>query len=364
MRKASVVVAVLTLRSIAGAEPMISTLDDVVARSPDIVIATYTGPASTADLSPSKLRVERALRGTLSGDIVAPIGSGRASVKPGTRVVAFLDTRHAWSYVGEALGTLGLDDVMAVRGFYDFNAHLVTPGVITIAQLRDKIAKRPITWRLEGPLVGLADDGSRVVDSPWQIRVDAPERGAAAVAGLPTTKGLPAPSVSVGGGQPSVTIQWRTSWPRPLVIHGTITGRRGDVLLAQFHVEQPDLLRVADIANYLADANASYVLYRMRIVWSDGTVWPVLGGADYTSLRVSDEHDREIRWGEFDMRNHRHIGAIELGAARPGALLDERGDTRVLVQEILRGPIAVSYGARKGRLELVGITMPPPVRAP
>jgi hypothetical protein len=145
---------------------------------------------------------------------------------------------------------------------------------------------------------------------------------------------------------------------------GAIVGRRGDTLLARFHVEQPDLLRVKDIAKYLDDPDASHAVYRMRIAWSDGEPWSVVANEDYSSLKIYDAKKREIRWGEFDMRGpRRHADAIDFGPARPGAFLDERGDTRVLVQEILRGSIAVSQGARKGTLELVDITLAPAVRA-
>jgi hypothetical protein len=345
------------------AEPLLSTLDDVVTKSPDVVIATYEGPVDAkADLSPSKLHVQLALRGKLSGEIVAGIGGGHPHVKIGTRVVAFLGPHQEWSYVGEALDGMSLDDAMTVSGFYDFNAHVVTPSVLTLDQLRDKLAGRRITWRFEGELVALADDGSKIVPTPWTIVAELPERGTATVGGLPTIKNLPAPSISIGGWDPIVSLVWRTSWPRPLVIRGALVGRRGDTLLARFHVEQPDLLRVRDITKYLDDPNTSHAVFRMRIVWSDGEQWSVVANEDYSSLKVYDAKKREVPWGEFDMRNRRHIGSIDIGPARAGTFLDERGDTRVLVQEILRGPLSVKQGARKGTLELVDVTLAPAVR--
>jgi hypothetical protein len=362
---AAVIVTWIALGGDAVAEPMLTTLDEVMAQSTDIVIATYEGPANSSPMSPSKLRVERALRGKLSGDVVAPLGSGHASVKAGARVVAFLDKRRAWSFVGEALPNMGLEGAISLRGFYDFNAHLVTPGLLTLPMLEDKIAGRPITWRIAGPLVALADDGSRIVDTTWQVRIDAPEKGLPTVSGLPATAGLPAPSVGVGGWNPSVGVSWRTGWPRPLVLRGEITGVKGDTLVARFHVEMPDLLRVKDIGKYLGDANASHAVYKMRIVWADGDRWSVVANHDYSSLRVFDARGAVVPWDVFDMRGPvRHIGKLELGPRRPGVFLDERGDQRVLIQEILRGPISVTHGTRKGMLELVDIVLAPPVRAP
>jgi hypothetical protein len=89
--------ATLLVSSQAMAEPMLSTLDDVVAKSPDVVIATYDGPVDAkADLSPSKLHVHLALRGKLSGDIVAGIVVADRSieVESDREAIIFDPNRH------------------------------------------------------------------------------------------------------------------------------------------------------------------------------------------------------------------------------------------------------------------------------
>jgi hypothetical protein len=355
------VLAVCLLATVASAEPMISSLDDVV-KSTDIVIATYSGPAGPGDFAGAKLHVEAAIKGKLAGDLVAPIGNGHPTVASGARVVAFLGARHEWNFVGEAVTGLSLEDAVALRGFYDFNAHIVTPGLVTLDQLRGRIAGRPIVWHIEGALAVLADDGSAIVDSPWRLSIDVPENRAPAIRGI-APPNLPAPGVALGGS--TVAITWSTAWPRPLEIDGKILGRRGDALVAQFYVRQPDVFRKVDVERYLFDANAERVRTRMKLVWDDGETWAVaIGGDEYTDFTMRDGKGKIVPWHELDVRDKRHIDGMTLAPPRRGVLFDTLGDDRVLLQEILRGPIVVTAGKRHGRLELVDVTPLPAVRAP
>jgi hypothetical protein len=354
---------------VAHAEPMLTSLDEVLAQSTDIVIATYVGPVGSTDAwqaSGSRLRIERALRGSLRGEIVAGVGTGHADLRAGTRVVAFLDAQRAWSFIGESSAGRRLEDTVNLRGFYDFNAHIVTPSLMTLDELVARIGGRPISWHVEGPLLALADDGSRVIETRYRIEVRASENGPTIVRGLPV-RGLPNPGVSFGGRDESIEIEWSSSWPRPLEVRGEVTGRRGDVILARFWITQPDVFRERDITAYLTNGNAAYAFYRMPVVWDDGERWTVTMGEDYNGLAFRRADGSEIRWQSFDVREHRvaegEMGTMTFAPARPGVVLDTYGDTRVFLQELLRGPMEVRIGARRGRIEWGTIEMRPPIRA-
>jgi hypothetical protein len=340
----------------ARAEPLLTSLDEVVAQSTDVVIATTLGGG--------RLQIERALRGRLRGAVTTQFCGGTPDVPDGARIVAFLGAERRWCFVGEAIEGRPLTDALRLRGFYEFNAHIVTPSVMTIDQLRGRLAGRPIQWQLEGPLLALAPDGSQVVETRWRIRVTATEGGATVVSGLPALPNLPAPTLTMGGHDPTVALTWRTSWPRPLEMYGQVVGRSGDVLQVRFSVVQPDLFREADLARYFADGNAAYVLTRARIVWNDGSEWSFVVGDHYMShATVRDARGREQPW-DFDVRESRASGDLTMAPARPGVLLDTFGSTRVLLQELLRGPIELRSPTRRGRLELVGVELPPAIRVP
>lgn len=370
MRWTLVAVGLLLAPSLARAEPMLTSLDEVLSRSPDIVIATYVGPVGGQDAfqaTGSRLRIERALRGHQRGEIVAGVGTGHADVAAGSRVVVFLDEHRNWSFVGEALAGRRLEDAVQLRGFYDFNAHIVTPSLVTLDALGVRVGGRPLSWRVEGPLVALADDGSRIVETPYRLTVEASENAPARVQGLPPLPGLPAPTVDFGGWEPIVSIAWRSSWPRPLLVRGEITGRQGDVLQARFWIVEPDVFRVRDITAYLTNGDAAYPYYEMPLVWDDGERWTVIVGDDYSGLAFRDAHGREVGWSSFDIREQRRVegamGTMTFGPARSGAVLDTRGDTRVFLQEMLRGPLDVRIGARRGHVEWGTVRMRPAIRA-
>ncbi len=335
---------------------MATSLDDVIASSPDVVVATFGGLAHPGNEFAVKLHVESALRGKKSGDLVVVPAGGHVYLKPGTRVVAFLSKAGEWQFSGEAPDGLTLDDVIQLHGFYDFDAHLVEPSLVTFGQLRDRFAGKPIAWHFEGPLEVLSNDGSKIIDSPWKLSVNGTEGLPATVLGL-TAVDVPPPQMFVGGWDAGVSVSWNRGWPRPLIISGPIVGHRDDVLLVKFRLAMPDLFHTADIARYLADPKAAHANYRMHIEWTDGgKPWTV--ALDEGLLVVTDDKGGKFDWAESEIRGaHPHIGTIMLGDPLPGALLDEEGDDRVMAQEILRGPIPVTLGKRHGKLELVELSL-------
>ncbi len=355
--RAVAIAAAMAVSAIASAHPMATSLDDVIKTSPDVVVATFVGPAHPGTESLAvKLHVESALRGKKSGDLVVTTAGGHVYFKPGTRVVAFLSKTGEWQFSGEAPDGLTLDDAIQLRGFYDFDAHLVAPSLVTFGQLRDRFAGKPIAWHFEGPLEVLSNDGAKVIDSPWTLSVNGTENLPATVLGF-TAVDVPPPQLSVGGWDASVSVSWNRGWPRPLVILGKVTGHRDDVLLVKFRLAMPDLFHTADIARYLVDPKAAHANYRMRIEWRDGGgAWTV--ALDEGLLVVTDDKGGKFDWSESEIRSpHPHIGTLMLGPGVPGALLDGDSDDRVMAQEVLRGPIAVTLGRRHGKLELVELSL-------
>lgn len=368
MRCALALLLVLSGSSPASAEPLVSSFDDVLASSTDVVIATSLGG--------QRLRVERALRGSLRGEIDTGLGDGHADVETGRRVVAFLDASRAFRFVGEAPSGRALEDAaLTVRGFYDFNAHLVTDGLLTLAQLEARLIGRRIAHRFEGPLVVLSPDGARLVESALRIAVRRTADGAVRVSGLPPHPGLPAPSLRLGGwGEEDALLTWRSSWPRPLQIAITVVRVEGDVMRSRFHVRMPEyLFREADIRAYLADADAAYVLWPIEVRFASGERWTGDIGSDYSSgPRFVRPDGQELAWSTWNVREDRSITFRDrrwaLAPARPGPFVDRHGDARTLVQELHRGPLGLTVGAgpgygQRGEIRLGSPRMMPAIRA-
>ncbi len=347
--------------SSARAEPMLTSYDDVIAASTDVVIATFLGPVGGVpahEATHYRLRVERALRGNLSGVIRVTPGDGHASFPRGTRLVAFLQN-GSFRFVGTATEGRRLEDgAIHLSGFYDFNAHIVSPGMTTIDALTDRLAGRTATVRYRGPLLALSDDGLRRVRTPWTVNVTLHDGRAPVVTGLPV-RGFPAPSVGQGGLYGELTISYRSSWPRPLQVRGHAVGRSQGIVEMEFWVVEPDLFRVADLRRYMTDADVDWVHYELRAVMDDGEIWTdgpdhfdysaitFFGHIGYRSLSIRDER----RW----------VGTHFTATFDPpsaGAGLDTFGTDRTFVQELLRGPVGFTIDTgrgrgRHGRIELV-----------
>jgi hypothetical protein len=352
----------------ATAEPMVSSLDTVLAQ-PNIVIGVYQGAM--------RLSVTRALRGTLRGTVTVLQGDGTVSIAPNTTVVAFLDARRAWRFSAEIpQGSTVESSPLWLHGFYDFNAHLVTSGLLTLRSLEARLAGRPGDVRLRGPLMALDARGAVTRTS---IVVDAlvPERGPVSVTGLPASAGLTAPTARLGGFRESAEILWSNGYPRPFALRATIdrvdpTG----VLVTRFHASSPEyLVRESDLRAYLADANAAYPFWTFEVRFADRarTRWTGTIGEDYNgSPRFRDGSGSERRWSSFSAREQRFFTFAderwELDPPSAGALLDTHGDARVLVQELHRGPVGfrVSSGPRaglRGQIVLGPVQLRPAIRA-
>ncbi len=358
----SIFVAVLCslAPSLAHARPMVTPFDEVISSSTDVVVASFNGPiggGSALQAAGYELRVERALRGGLSGTIVVTPGDGQASFPVGTRLVAFL-RNGSFRFVGTATEGHRLEDgAVHVAGFYDFNAHIVTPGMTTIDALVDRLAGRASTVRYVGPLLALSDDGQRRVTTPWTVSVTLRDGQAPVVNGLPV-RGLPAPTVGQGGIFGEFSIDYRSSWPRPLQIEGRAVGRQNGAVQMEFWVVEPNLLRVSDLRRYLNDEDIDWVHYELRAVMDDGEIWADgPDNFDYSAITFFGH----IGYASLSMESRRwetRRFTATFAPPRPGASLDTAGTDRTLIQELLRGPIGFTITAgrgagRRGRLELV-----------
>lgn len=333
---------------------MYTPLSEAIASSAYVMIAIYLGQR--------RLSITRSLRGGLIGEVQVGLGSGHPDVTPGTAVVAFLDAQKAWHFVAEIPpGLTPAEAPLRLRGFYDFNAHLVGPGLLTLASLEAMLAWGAAPeWRLRGPLLVLAPDGREVVASSITLAVRAGGGMATTVVGLPGGVGLPAPSAVIGGWR-DVSVSFRGDVARSLELEGSV--ERVDAsgaIVTRFRVVEPwQLFREADIRAYLDDADAVHPYWPFAVRFDTGEVWTGAFGEGYSkdpTFRRSDGSERE--WSTFSARDERYFEfrapAERWDLDRPPigrALLDAHGDARVLLQELHRGPVGfrVASGPRVGR---------------
>jgi hypothetical protein len=375
----------------AHAEPMLTRLADVVRLCRQVVIARYLGHEGTMpahEAQTFRLKVERSLVGTTrAGVLKVKRGGGAPAVKVGERVVAFLDAQGAWRFVATADGGAALEKApLRLRGFYDFNAHLVDPGLITLPALTALYRTGGFTFSYSGPILVLGRNAKAAAPSGVQLRA----RGTWQVKGgyqqievtglPPTTRGLPKPQVWLSSWEPEIVITYRSSWPRPLIISGR--GRAVDAATGEvrtdFRVTEPDLVTADLLRRYLAQADAAYLLWHYELRLDDGRTWRLSDGAGYGSnLTLTTDGGVLHRYQRFDFAEHdpkrevdfsTNVRALTIRfAKRRAPLLDSRGTMRQFHQELsvsdLDCQVFGEGAGRSGRLSLKRVELPPPIRA-
>ena len=386
----------------AAAKPMSITLAGLRTAAVTVVIARLVGPApdrgvivvpggpppaagTFRDAPRYRLEVERTLRGSAKPGPYDVLRSpdGMPSVPVGERVLAFVDGDGRWRWAGTlALGTRLEDGLLRLAGFYDWNAYLVSPALLTLPQLEKFLAGGGLEWSFTGklhfPAKGAGAPVASAIALSFRVSGDA-GRGAAKIDGMPALAGFTTtPEVSVSPGwDPDVTVVWSPTSERPLEIDGKIVGVDAATgrLEAVFWLDEPEVLTEPLFRTYVASRKLGAPWYELVAVLDDGTRWTLRlgehtgrvgtiarpGGETVEISGVTTSPERNLT---AETAGGGHL-QIDLAAADPALkLIEHTGAVGELLQELLARPIGctlrVSGGTKpveptRGRLELVKI---------
>ncbi len=265
-------VLVLATARMAHAAPMVSSLDTVRAEATTIVVGTMV--PNTLDID-----VDTVVRGSAS------LGRRRLSTPPDAfasasgRIVAFVDGKGALRWIGSLVAGPSIEKgVLLLSGFFDFNAHLVMPGVMTFAELTGYLATGKLTQRLAVTLVvpdghgGVTRTATRFVIPyeallpPGKPRMSTPVRVGACIDH--------AAVMSLEWGAPSVFLSGTCgNHARSLSLAGRITGVDATGAIEIDGAAESPYLEAADLATFLADATIRDAKRFLDVSLDDGTVW-------------------------------------------------------------------------------------------
>lgn len=374
--------------AISTAEPMHTPLHEVLANSPTIAIAKLTKAAPLDKLGPFEFEVERVIRGKRAkGKHAFGPGGGRVDVRVGQRVIIFISASDEVQYVAEPpVGAKLEEAALMMRGFYDFNAHLVTPAVLTLTQIEALLAGKPLHYKVEGP-IQVIDPKLGVIDSKHKLTITCEYVVSAEltgckkleVRGLGKPVGLPeAPAFGPSAwDKGTFNLSWRTSWPRPLSLEGkSYAVREADgAYLAKFNVVMPDILTQEQLDEYLSDPKHSHPVWRYKLALADGRTFSIREGFDYgTGLELETSSGAVHSYSSMSWDDTRSIVfkgdtyELSFAPAKPHASLSRRGTTRQLEQEALAGPLECTLKQRgkkpvKCTLTLERTSFDPAIRA-
>jgi hypothetical protein len=228
--------------------------------------------------------------------------------------VAFLGPGHCWRFAAQSISakTQSADSVLAVTGFHDSNAYLVSPGLVTLRQIEQFISDHILRYTIRGRLYFPRRGETTWHPSSFEIEIAYDARTAMAVVhGLPELKGFRKhPRVSVGSvwADTGVLIQYSRDSEAPLEIHGQVQSLdpKTQVMHAKFYVTEPDVLSVEEFREYVSDPSKGHSYYTVKL-----------------SCRPAPGHEKP--W-TMTLTARREIGRM--------AVLDGWADTSLRIEEI------------------------------
>jgi hypothetical protein len=197
MKRTLPLVVLALLASPAAAKPISTSLPDVLKRSQSVVIATYLGAKPT-----HRLLVHSVVWGVgVTGEREVKAAPGRTPhLSAQTRVLAFLEADDRWTFFAPLQPGAVATQALRIEGFYDFNAHLVRPNLLSLAELKRRLntPDSKTSRRFRGALRFLKGAGAGFEDGPaLDVVVSG---GAARVSGLRARNLAPGPRARLSCG--------------------------------------------------------------------------------------------------------------------------------------------------------------------
>lgn len=377
---------VLLSPALAVAEPMYTPLHEVYAKTKSVVIARMLdADQPKTGMAPAVIRVDEVIQGKMGlGKLKTGLCGGHARVKNNVPFVAFLDASGGLCFAAVPLsGGSVYTGLLQMRGFYDFNAHLVGPAMASLPQIRATLKGKTYTYKLRGKLHVLDPKTGGWVPTRHEVTARCVfdiKKGCTKtqVGGLAWVKGVPKPALSMSAWDPAMKLTYHTGWPRPLVLSGAVMGwdkKRGEHRL-RLEVTMPDLLTKEHLEAYLKNPKIAYGIWRYTLTFKDGTVWKMSDGHDYNSgLRLRTDKGRRHTYNAFSFNaQERKVTFADKGAPvlefqTRAADFSQPGTQRRFHYAVILGGVTakVLKGPRKGqraKLKLEGVEWKEPIRAP
>ena len=279
-----VALAVLALPAIALAAPMSTDLTTVRADSVTVVtgkVRWVPTPAKAPSVVPGYqmfIDVDGTLRGTAPSSMPVDDSPDGHVFVGDERVVAFVNAQNQLRWIARLLAGPDLEHgVLQLQGFFDFNAHLVHPGMMTFAELKAYLASGVTPKEKFSASIAFPDGhgGYRATARHLTIDWDPIARSgtvsgfAPACLSFNTLWGLDWGRVEALFGD---TCSYGNT-SRTLRLDGTPTGVDAAGAITVDLVPQDPLLLESEFDAYVADGHQANVTRVVRVAIAGGGVW-------------------------------------------------------------------------------------------
>lgn len=216
----------------AWTKPKHATPKEVVERSATIAVAKFAEKNPNFAKRNQDLEILQILKGDLkTGKHRVPCEDQPRFANKVETFIVFLDKAKVWRFVADPLNGKKLeDDLLVMDGFYDLNAYVVSPGLVTLEQLQKYLKDKTLNYRFRGAVY--FPEAKEVAWKPGSLKIKGTYDAVTEVAqveGLPELKGIVAqPEVYMSHWRndetPSLHLQYSRSTSRALILMGKVDG--------------------------------------------------------------------------------------------------------------------------------------------
>ena len=259
-------------------EPLLITFAEMMEQTETIVIAHYRGMPNNGVFGPYLLEVSEIIKGNVNTDIIeASIGAGQVDLAIGTECIAFLKEDNSFEWVATIDGEQDKEirkAILSVRGFYDYNAYIVYPSVMTLSQIKDYLKTLRLDYNLEGYLHFFSDESRQIEKSDIYFSVSHSYLKDSSYSQV-NSENL---TVIDFPEQPEVgilSLYYETNLVRPLEITSEIITNQENIFQVNFWVETPEEITYEDFRQYLQKPEWGHIYYELEL-HHKGEIYPFI----------------------------------------------------------------------------------------
>ncbi|KOY84678.1 hypothetical protein AD998_19785 [bacterium 336/3] len=268
-----------------SAEPLYIEFGEMISKTKTIVIAEYLGAVNpNAEIIDSyKLLVKEVIWGTVKEKIMIvkrAQGGVEYGLTPNTICIAFInqDDGFEWVATPHQKGADIQTSSLYLRGFYDYNAYLVYPSLVTVHQIREYLQKGSMSYHLKGNLHFFSTEEKKMKAGKTSFDVEyiyQPKNSKSTI----KTENLPIKdfpkqgSASLGAWQePAINIVYESNLIRPLKFGGRVQSLKDgkNTFEVLFYVEELDEINEKMFLEYLNQESYGYLYYEVLVQTEDG----------------------------------------------------------------------------------------------
>lgn len=248
-----------------SAEPMFIYFHEMINQSKLIVKGTYLGSDHNDPYNSFQcyFMVEDVLKGKAEKEkMTFNRANGAIYLEPGTEYIAFINENNGFEWVGiDKMGKkITEESLLFLQGFYDYNAYLVSPGVISYKQLKDYLVNSSYTGIVYGDVHFFDMKEQNMKPSNIHIEVKYTVikdkiTSEVFLNGIALNDFIKKPLFGIPCWDDIVTVEYESNLVRPLTFQGKLNDLHPSAYKwrATFWVHEPEELSYEELLQYIGN---------------------------------------------------------------------------------------------------------------